>query len=460
MKTKCIVLFFSICAIVVCSCTKKTTDPGTLVFKGVEPFPTSKSSETNLVKSSLAKSNTHIMHTANYKGFITEISVSQGLVAEDVPDDFQWYKIGESNELKLFEEYLFTANNLPAGDYKSLKFVMKNIMSRIAVYQSDITTSVEMPGSIDENNCGDETIITQYFSKNGNHSLDNGVFRLDSEGENIRGFKIKPNEVTTIFWKLGGPFSKITDCTFDWVDVNGNDAWDCGLDRTENFNCTVDMPMFSFSIDDGEEPEEPEVILNAVTDIDGNKYDAVKIGNQYWMTENLKTTKLNDGTEIPNIINNQEWNDAGELSKSPAQCVYNNNSNNELDTYGRLYNYHALSAEKLCPTGWHVPSNDEWTTLTDYLGSRAGGKMKEQGTTHWKNPNEGADNKSGFTGLPGGGRLYGAEFTGISEAGFWWSSTDKGSNLVWTRDLHYSVDIVGIKDFDKTLGLSVRCIKD
>ena len=459
MKTEGFLLFIAL-SLIFSDCKKDDSNgTGTLVFTGVPPYTNQKSTKNYSLKSTYDE-NIHLMHTANLKGFVTEIWVSKGLVTEGVTDDFIWYKIGESNELKLIEDYLFTVDDLPEGDYKSIKLVMKNSMIRIAVYQSNINETIEMQSSINEESCGDETLITQYFSKNGNHSLVNGIFQLNSEGENIRGFKIKPNEVTTIFWKLGGPVSQITDCTFDWVDVNGNNHWDCGIDRNENFNCTVDMPMFSFSVDDGEEPEEPEIILNAATDIDGNTYNAVKIGNQIWLTENLKTTKLNDGTEIPNITNNQEWNDAGGLSKSPAQCVYNNNTGNELNTYGRLYNYHAVSTGKLCPTGWHVPTDDEWTTLTDYLGSRAGGKMKEQGTTHWISPNEGADNKSGFTGLPGGGRLYGAEFTGITEAGFWWSSTEKGSDLVWIRDLHFSVNYAETKDFDKTLGISIRCIKD
>jgi uncharacterized protein (TIGR02145 family) len=178
------------------------------------------------------------------------------------------------------------------------------------------------------------------------------------------------------------------------------------------------------------------------------------------MKENLKTTKLNDDSDIPNITDKQAWKDTGWISKSPAQCVYNDNTGNELDTYGRLYNWYAVSTEKLCPAGWHVPSDGEWTTLTDYLGSKAGGKMKEEGTTHWKSPNEGADNESGFTALPGGGRIGDAEFSGISEAGFWWSTTVKEDDLVWIRDLQYEVDYIGRREFDKMVGLCVRCIKD
>jgi hypothetical protein len=267
-------------------------DTGTLVFKGVKPFSVQKSAKTSFIISSKAGSNTHVMHTANFKGFITEIWVSQELVADGISDDFKWYKIGESNELKLCEEYSFSANDLPAGDYKSIKMVFKNTITRIAVYQSDINKTVEMPGSLSEEGCADNTLITQYFSKRGNHSLgQNGLFSCASSGENVRGFKIKPDEITTIYWRLGNSDSKITDCTFEWIDVNGNNAWDCGIDRTDNFNCINETPMFSFGVDDG---EEDPVIRNAVNDTDGNTYNAVKIGNQIWMQEDLKTTRLND----------------------------------------------------------------------------------------------------------------------------------------------------------------------
>jgi len=459
MKTKGFLLIVAL-TLLLNNCKKNDSDDtGTLVFQGVPPYTTQGSAKSSSLKSTYDEI-TNVMHTANLKGLVTGIWVSQGLVTEGVTDDFQWYKIGESNELKLIEEYSFTVNDLPVGDYQSIKLAMKNILTRIAVYQSNINETVEMQSSISEESCGNDSIITQYFSKNGNHNLVNGIFQLSSEGENVRGFKIRPDEVTSIFWRLGGADSKITDCTFDWVDVNVNGVWDCGTDRTANFNCIVDMPMFSFSVDDGEEPEEEFVILNAVTDIDGNIYDAVKIGDQTWMKEDLKTTRLNDSTDIPDITDNQEWKDAGWISKSPAQCVYNNNTGNESDTYGRLYNWYAVSTQKLCPAGWHVPSDEEWTILINYIGTRAGGKMKEAGTVHWKSPNEGADNKSGFTALPGGSRYMDAEFIGIGEAGLWWTSTVKEADLVWTRGLHYSVDYEARGEYDKMFGACVRCLKD
>jgi uncharacterized protein (TIGR02145 family) len=454
----------------------------TLVFKGVKPFSVQKSAKTGLIKSSKVGSNTHVMHTANFKGFITEIWVSQDLVAEGISDDFKWYKIGESNELKLFEEYSFSANDLPAGDYKSIKMVFKNTITRIAVYQSDINKTVEMSGSLSEEGCADNTLITQYFSKRGNHSLgQNGLFYCASGGETVRGFKVKPDEITTIYWRLGNPDSKITDCTFEWIDVNGNNAWDCGIDQTDNFSCINETPMFSFSVDDG---EEDPVIRNAVTDIDGNTYNAVKIGNQIWMQEDLKTTRLNDGTYLmiweeykKYLKDNPPAPPPVPMPQTPPLRSIINNSPNLPNISGYLYSWTAIKTGKLCPYGWHVPTDNEWETLVTYLGKNAGGKLKETGI--WNNPNEGATNESEFTALPGGGLLWQTitgpfgsadlsdfRYIGVGKEGYWWSSTDK-----WGRRLTSTSNEVIREQFNKTsfsimmdfvgeLQLSCRCIKD
>ena len=461
MKTKFVFLLLAIFIIAGNSCKKDESNTGTLVLKGVKPYPTTKSAQIKTIKNSPYESNTYVMHTANFMGFLLEIWASQGLVTEGVPDNFNWYKIGESNELKLIEEYLLTANDLPVGNYKSIKMVFKNIITRIAVHQSDINNTVLMQSSLSEEGCGDETILTQYFSKNGNHSLVDGIFQLNSGGENIRGFKINPGEVTTIFWKLGGPNSQITDCTFDWVDVNGNNAWDCGVDRTENFNCIAETPMFSFGVEDGED-ETPEE--GTVTDIDGNNYNVIKIGDQIWMKQNLKTGKLNDGTIIPYVTEPADWINNG-IQQQPAQCVGYNNLEDILPGYGRLYNWYAVSTGKLCPTGWHIPTDSEWTTLTNYLGNNAGGKLKEKGTSYWRSPNVGATNESGFTARPGGVRIAGdIDFIFFTTAGFWWTATEKDTSIAFHRELHNENDIVPTEDYAtssyKMYGQSCRCIQD
>ncbi|MBK8503768.1 MAG: fibrobacter succinogenes major paralogous domain-containing protein [Saprospiraceae bacterium] len=137
-----------------------------------------------------------------------------------------------------------------------------------------------------------------------------------------------------------------------------------------------------------------------VTDIDGNLYRTIKIGTQEWMAENLRTTRYTNGEMISKVNNSTTWPNAN----YGAWCWYDTSSTYELP-YGKLYNWYAVNDGRgLCPTGWHEPTDAEWTTLTDFLGglSLAGGPMKAAGTAHWKTPNTGATNASGFSGLPGG----------------------------------------------------------
>ena len=134
-----------------------------------------------------------------------------------------------------------------------------------------------------------------------------------------------------------------------------------------------------------------------IADIDGNIYNTVIIGTQVWMKENLKATKLNDGTNILLETDNATW-----ISLTdPAYCWYNNDASSYKNTYGALYNWFTVETGKLCPTGWHVPSDAEWFTLIDFLGgeSVAGGKLKEIGNTHWNSPNTGATDEYGFTAI-------------------------------------------------------------
>jgi uncharacterized protein (TIGR02145 family) len=145
-----------------------------------------------------------------------------------------------------------------------------------------------------------------------------------------------------------------------------------------------------------------------VTDIEGNDYTTVTIGTQTWMGENLKTTKLTDGESIPKITENAAWPNLA----TPAYCWYNNDETAHKKIYGALYNWYTVNTGKLCPTGWHIPSDDEWKTMIAFLGgAEAGNKLQEVGTTHWTTQNEGATNKSGFTALPGGLHL-GSPVTG------------------------------------------------
>jgi uncharacterized protein (TIGR02145 family) len=154
------------------------------------------------------------------------------------------------------------------------------------------------------------------------------------------------------------------------------------------------------------------------------------------MAENLKTTKYNDGELISNITGDVEWLEF----PHGAYCWYNNDGPAFKETYGALYNWLAVNTGKLCPAGWHVPSNKEWTILATYIGGAeiAGFKLKESGATHWQSPGAGADNASGFTALPGGLRDVSSDFGGwfnwIGTDGLWWSS-DSGFNPTTPLDL-------------------------
>jgi len=170
-----------------------------------------------------------------------------------------------------------------------------------------------------------------------------------------------------------------------------------------------------------------------IADIDGNVYKTVTIGTQTWMAENLKTTKYNDSTSIPLVADTMVVIIVGRrparvplwmVVGSGAYCWYNNNLTAYKNVYGALYNRNAVNSKMLCPTGWYVPGIDEWTILTNYLGdSVAGGKLKENDTTHWHSPNTAATNESGFTALPGGYRDGNGVYQDIGYQGVFWSST-------------------------------------
>jgi len=203
----------------------------------------------------------------------------------------------------------------------------------------------------------------------------------------------------------------------------------------------------------------PDVNYGTMTDQDGNVYKTVTIGTQTWMAENLRTTKYNDGTSIPNVTVDDEWTGL----TTGAYCNYNNTSKTDtIATYGRLYNWHAVNTGKLAPSGWHVPSDAEWTTLTNHLGNEsvAGVKMKEAGTTHWKHPNTGATNETGFTALPGGFRTSNGTFREIGYYGLWWSATEFSAVSAWFRKMDYYYSSVFRYYDDKEVGFSVRCLRD
>jgi len=198
---------------------------------------------------------------------------------------------------------------------------------------------------------------------------------------------------------------------------------------------------------------------SSVTDIEGNSYPIVKIGTQTWMASNLKTTKLNDGTAIALKETVNDWINSGTQG---TYCWYDNNQTSHASAYGALYNWYNVNTGKLCPVGWKVPTDQDWTTLTTYLGgdAAAGPKLKESGTSHWITTSAAITNESGFTARPGGFRHIYADFTGINNYAGWWTNTEMGTGHVWIRYIVSNPHTLQKTNVLKTEGHSVRCIKE
>ena len=204
---------------------------------------------------------------------------------------------------------------------------------------------------------------------------------------------------------------------------------------------------------------------------DGNEYNWVQIGDQVWMAENL--------AYLPSV---NMVADGSEDAAGSYYYVYGYDGTNVADakatdnyaTYGVLYNWTAAmdgeassttnpsGIQGVCPAGWHLPSEAEWTELIDYLGgtSVAGGKLKETGTTHWNTPNTGATNETGFTALPGGYRTNYGSFANIGSYGYWWSATEVSASYAWSRRMHNNYSNGYRDNYNKVVGFSVRCVRD
>ena len=196
------------------------------------------------------------------------------------------------------------------------------------------------------------------------------------------------------------------------------------------------------------------------TDIDGNTYKSVIIGEQEWMAENLRASKYSDGASIPNVTNDTVWT----FDTTGAWCIYDNDSQYD-SIHGKLYNWYAVETGKLCPTGWHVPTDSEWAELTDYLtnnghGGAVGTALKS--TSGWNNGGNGTDDY-GWNGLPGGFRLpevFEGGLYNIGDYGYWWSSSEYESGTAWDRIFYSTNGIVSRGHINKKYGFSVRCIRD
>jgi uncharacterized protein (TIGR02145 family) len=198
------------------------------------------------------------------------------------------------------------------------------------------------------------------------------------------------------------------------------------------------------------------IVFKVKVGSENKEIKSVKIGNQVWMVENLNVDHYRNGDPIPTGLSNAQW----ESTTQGAYAIYNDDPANEK-IYGKLYNWFAVNDSRgLCPAGWHVPSDDEWTLLTLSLGGEkvAGGKMKS--ISGWDTPNTGATNSSGFNAFPGGYRYFIGTYSAIGGYGYWWSRSENYSYDAWYRLLYYDYPDVGRLDYYKQYGFSVRCIKD
>ena len=261
---------------------------------------------------------------------------------------------------------------------------------------------------------------------------------------NETGFKIERKLVGGTFEVIGTTATNIA--TFSNTGLTPGNTY---IYRVYSYNAAGKSPVYS---------NELTLTINI---------PSITIGTQTWTTKNLDVTTYSDGTVIPQVTDPTEW----ASSTTGAWCYYNNTTANGT-TYGKLYNWYAVAGihdtdpntpnKKLAPTGYHIPSDAEWTTLTTYLGgeSVAGGKMKATGTSLWNTPNTGATNSSGFTGLPGGYRTNDGTFFNIGYVGYWWSSSEASTTYAWSRDLNYLNGKADRYDYYEKNGFSVRCLRD
>jgi uncharacterized protein (TIGR02145 family) len=229
---------------------------------------------------------------------------------------------------------------------------------------------------------------------------------------------------------------------------------------------SIDSITYSLNVG-GADYLNPTLNYGSVTDQNGNTYATIVIGAQEWMAENLRSTTYANGESIPNVTESTAW-----AQLTTGAWAHSENNSSFESPYGKLYNWYAVADPRnVCPTGWHVPTEAEWSTLVNYLDPNngndgeyslvAGGMMKSTGTQYWNSPNTGATNESGFSGLSGGLRDNTGFFSGPGQYnGNWWTSSPDGIPYAWFRSLDHSTTTILRINMDKRYGFSVRCLRD
>ncbi len=302
---------------------------------------------------------------------------------------------------------------------------------------------------------GNQTSKTIKMLNAGNHKAGTGECKIVYTGHKGNAVGFKSRELLNDFGFNLGDELKYTCYT--------------GVEETEITDSPAGSQTYTFQFDGWT----PCPGMSTVTDIDGNIYNTVQIGNQCWMKENLKTTTYRNGTAIPNVTNNINW-----QNLTTGAYVWYDNDISWKEPYGALYSWYAtVETNGLCPTGWHVPTNDEWTALTDFIGGTAsphGNELKScrqvnspsgegcNTTEHprWAESNENGTDDYGFSGLPGGLRENDSGFYYMGYFGIWWSSTEDSSGNPLGNTLSYDHGDLIFGNGEKNFGLSVRCVKD
>jgi uncharacterized protein (TIGR02145 family) len=293
--------------------------------------------------------------------------------------------------------------------------------------------------------------------------------RADNQTRTIKLLNSPPDAHVSGYCKLGYNGQQETGAG-DYKSGNLLNIFVFGLGDTLKFTSFTDLgERVIASSPTGDETYyfhytgDPCIGIPTITDIDGNVYNTVQIGNQCWMKENLKTTTYRNGTAIPNVMDDNTW-----INLTTGAYAWYDNDISWKDNYGALYNCYAVVDSKgLCPAGWHTPTDSEWIILTDYLGgeSIAGGKMKSTRTEpdahpKWDLPNVGATNEFGFSGLPGGYRPIDGAFYYLGLYGHFWSSSVSSSGGAWYRLLYFDYANVYRDNANMRCGFSVRCLRD
>lgn len=345
-----------------------------------------------------------------------------------------------------------TSNSTGAFTYKSSNPAIATVTGNIITIKAagnTVITAIQAATTSFSSDSSQATfvVIAQPFAP--------GIFNFTVPGKFVGDapFKlIEPGSNSAGAFSYTSSNTAVATISGTTVTVKGKGQTTITATQAANGNYTSGTITAIFTVTD-------KPATGTVTDIDGNVYQTIKIGTQTWMIENLKVTHYADGTAIKFVDQDDAWKGL----TSGGYCYYNN-ATTYSDTYGKLYNWYAVTdAHKLAPKGFHIPTDAEWTILYNYIGGTRydGGKIQEQGTDHWA-ANTGATNSTLFTGLPGGGRTFSSTrtpYNSIGYDGYWWSATANGAANAWYMDL-YVKGYFERHDSPKYYGYSVRCIKD